>query len=776
MFYNSLLMKKIYSIIILLCLSFSLVAQQFTVSGTVRDSQSGVELVGASVSVVGTAVGTFTDTKGHYSISLTKGSYTIEYSYLGYKDNSVSIQLNDNMRKNVRLASSAINIDNVVISSKAKDYNISSTQVGAQTLSMQEIKMVPVLFGENDVLKTLQLMPGVKSAGEGGCGYYVRGGGSDQNLILLDGAPVYNASHMMGMFSVFNGDAIRDAKLYKGSMSAEFGGRLSSVLDVSMQEGGKEVIHGQGGIGTISSHVEVDGPIQKGKSSFLVAARRTYADVFLKLRRDDSMKGTKLHFYDVNYKLDNVMNEKTKIELSGYIGRDVFMLRDMFGMDGGNITSTLSLIHLPSERFKTVSSLIFSHFDSKMMVDMAIVDAKLKSGIIDLNWKEDFEYRTTNNILRFGENITVHRFQPGELETGMLENPIVLPKQTALEASLYVDNNQNIRDVVKLQYGVRFSNFFRVGKAVEYDYDDEHVVIDSTVYERGELVKYYPNLEPRVSANFRINEVSSIKAAYTRTCQFVHLIQSSTVTMPTDYWMPSSNKVKPQTCSQVSVGYFRNFNDNMYETSAEVYYKKMGNQIDYENGTNIFLNANLEAYLLYGHSRSYGFELFVKKNLGDLTGWVSYSLSKTEKQFQGINSGTWYPVRYDRRHDVSIVAMYELNEKWKFSATWVYATGDAVTYPSGKYTIDGQTVSYYTERNGYRMPAYHRMDLGATYLTSKTERFESLLSFSIYNVYNRKNAYMIYFEPVDEENPDVLQAVKVSLFPIIPSVSWNCKF
>ena len=283
-------------------------------------------------------------------------------------------------------------------------------------------------------------------------------------------------------------------------------------------------------------------------------------------------------------------------------------------------------------------------------------------------------------------------------------------------------------------------------------------------------------MEPRLSANFRLNETSSVKASYTRTCQFVHLIQSSTVAMPTDYWMPSSNTVKPQTCSQVSVGYFRNFNENMYESSVEVYYKKMNNQIDYENGTNLYLNVDLEAYLLYGHSRSYGLELFVKKELGDLTGWISYSLSKSEKQFQGINSGAWYPVRYDRTHDISIVLMYDLNEKWKVSATWVYSTGDAVTYPSGKYTIDGETVSYYTERNGYRMPAYHRMDLGATYLTSKTERFESQLAFSIYNVYNRKNAYMIYFEPVDEEHPEVLQAVKITLFPIIPSVSWNFKF
>lgn len=751
-------------------------AQQFTLSGTVKDVSSGAALVGASVAVVGTETGAFTDGKGFYSFTLKKGSYKIEYSYLGYETVMVDVVVNENMRKNMRLKSSAINIENVVVTAQAQDYNISSTQVGAQTLNMQEVKMVPVMFGENDVLKTLQLMPGVKSAGEGGSGYYVRGGGSDQNLILLDDAPIYNASHMMGMFSVFNGDAIKDAQLYKGSMSAEYGGRLSSVLDVSMQEGNKEAFHGQGGVGTISSRLEVEGPIQKNKSSFLLAGRRTYADIFLKMSRDTSLQQTKLHFFDVNYKLSDVINEKNKLNLSGYIGRDVFKFKDMFGLEGGNISSTLSWINLPSEKAKNTLSLVFSRFDSEISLNMSMLDAALTSGITDLNLKEDCEYRFANNTIRYGGNLTFHRFAPGHLTTSMLDAPIDLAKRTAMEASLYVDNLQNIRDVVKLQYGLRFSNFAELGPITNYEYDSEHEIIDSTVYKRGELVSYYPNLEPRISLNVRIDGNSSIKSAYTRTCQFVHLIQGSTISLPTDYWMPSSNKTKPQTCSQVSVGYFRNFKENMYETSAEVYFKEMKNQVDYETGANLFLNANLEAYLLYGHSHSYGLELFVKKSLGDLTGWISYSLSKSEKQFSGINSGKWYPVRYDRTHDVSIVAMYDFNDKWKGSATWVYSTGDAVTYPSGKYTVDGQTVAYYTERNGYRMPAYHRMDIGVTYLAKKTERFESLWSLSIYNVYNRKNAYMIFFESVDEENPEVLQAVKVTLFPIIPSISWNCKF
>ncbi len=769
-------MKRYYLLHIYLLLSLFSMAQKVTLSGVVKDATSGEPLVGASVAVVGTSIGTFTNEKGFYSIGVAKGTYKVEYSYLGYVAQNIDITLSDALKKNVRLSPDAVKIDNVVVTFTVRDYNISSTQVGVQTLNMQEIKMVPVLFGENDVLKTLQLMPGVKSAGEGGSGYYVRGGGADQNLILLDDAPIFNASHMMGMFSVFNGDAIKDAQLYKGSMSAEYGGRLSSVLDVSMREGGMEAIHGQGGVGLISSRFEIDGPIQRGNSSFLVAGRRTYADLFLKLARDTSLHQTKLYFYDLNFKVSDVIDEKNKLTLSGYIGRDMFKFKDMFGTDGGNATATLSWINLPSNKMKSTTSLIFSRYSSKTTLNMSIADAKLTTGVTDLNLKQEYEYRLTNNTIHYGGNVTFHRFAPGHLTTSMLEQPVDLEKKTAFDANLYIDNLQNIRDVLKLQYGLRFSNFMLVGRATQYEYDANHEKIDSTVFSRGELVDYYPNLEPRVSLTARINSESSIKAAYTRTCQFMHLVQSSTASLPIDYWMPSTNKVKPQTCSQVSAGYFRNFMDNMFETSVEVYWKRMRNQIDYENGTNLFLNANIEAFLLYGHSRSYGIELFAKKNFGDWTGWVSYTLSKSEKQFKEINSGKWFPLRYDRIHDISIVAMYKLNERWQLSASWVYSTGDAVTYPSGKYLVDGEYVSYYTERNGYRMPAYHRLDLGATRTNKKTDRFESSWSFSIYNVYNRKNAYMIYFEQVDEENPDVLQAVKITLFPIIPSVSWDFKF
>lgn len=767
-------MKKIIPFIFLCLCSLCTEAQKYLLSGIVKDASTGKPLVSASVGVEGTTKGTYTDATGHYKIELEKGNYVVEYWYLGYKSFKYSVSLQSNQRKDVALQTEYLEIEKVSVVGQRPDFNVTSTNVGVQTLNMQEIKQTPVLFGENDPLKTLQLMPGVKSAGEGGSGFYVRGGGADQNLILLDEAPVFNASHMMGMFSVFNADALEDVKIYTGSMSSQYGGRLSSVLDVSMREGGQEGIHGQAGIGLISSRFEVDGPIQKGKSSFLVAGRRTYADLFLKLSSDEELRKTKLHFYDVNYKLTQLFGTKDRLTLSGYIGRDVFKFRDMFEMDGGNVTSTLAWIHLGKQRI--VSSLVFSHFNSLMSMNLSMMDASLKSGITNFNWKEDFEYRWETNTLRYGGNVALQSFSPGKLKTSMLEKEVELERRTAVEASVYIDDTQNIRDVLTIQSGLRFSNYFGIGAATYYDYNDEHEVIDSTLFDKGELINHYPFLEPRLSIRYRLNETSSLKASYTRTTQYVHLIQSSTVAMPTDYWMPSTNKTKPQTCSQISCGYFRNFKDNMYESSVELYYKKLNNQTDYENGTNLFLNAHLEAYLLYGHGRSYGAEFFLKKREGALTGWISYCLSKSEKQFQGINSGKWYPVRYDRTHDISIVAMYNFSERWQASASWVYSTGDAVTYPSGKYYIDGEIVSYYTERNGYRMPAYHRMDVGVTYNVPKKKRIESQWSASIYNVYNRKNAYMIYFEPVDEENPDVLQAVKVTLFPIIPSVSWNCKF
>lgn len=764
-------------LLFLLCITLGVSAQKYTISGYVKDASTGEVLIGASIFIIGTNNGAYTNYYGFYSITLEKGNYQVEYSYLGYTSKNMFINLTANKTQNIELGTSVEKLQTVVVSAEARDKNVTSTEMGTQALQMAEIKNIPVLFGENDVLKTIQLMPGVKSAGEGNSGFFVRGGGADQNLVLLDEAPVYNASHMLGFFSVFNGDAIRDVKLYKGNMPAEYGGRLSSVLDIKMKEGNLKTYHTTGGIGVISSRLAVEGPIKKDTSSFIIAARRTYADMFLIFAKDTNLKKTKLYFYDLNLKANYTINENNRVFLSGYFGRDIFKFQDMFGTDWGNATGTLRWVHLFTPKLFLNSTLIYSSFDNVISVNSGMANIDLKMGINDINLKEDFQwYANTKNTVKFGLEAIYHTFNPGELTTDMEGVEISIDNKYALETGLYISNEQTINDFIKLKYGVRFSTFNVMGPGTTFTYNDEHEITDSAVYKGKSIIKTYPALEPRISGTFRLDATSSIKASYTRNNQYVHLIQSSTVSLPMDYWIPSTELTPPQVCSQYSLGYFRNFKENIYETSIEVYYKDLESQIDYENGTNVFLNPNVESYLIFGDGRSYGAEFLVKKNSGDLTGWIGYTLSKTEKKFNELNSGNWFPTRYDRTHDVSIVAMYDFSKRLQVSATWVFSTGDAITFPSGKYQIEGFSVNHYTERNGYRMPNYHRADLGVTYKLNKSEKYESNLNLSVYNVYSRKNAYMIYFEPKDETKPDELQAVKVTLFPILPSITWNFKF
>lgn len=775
---NTINVKKIL-IISFILIQTVVFGQKFTISGYLKDAKTGEELIGASVFVIGTSTGVYTNYYGFYSITLEKGNYKVEYSYMGFSSQTVFIDLTSNKTQNIELSSSAEQIEKVVVTGEARDKNVSSTDMGVQNLQIQEIKTIPVLFGESDILKTIQLMPGVKGAGEGNSGFFVRGGGADQNLVLLDEAPVYNASHMLGFFSVFNGDAIKDVKLYKGSMPAEYGGRLSSVLDIKMKEGNSKEYHANGGIGTISSRLTLEGPIVKNKGSFLISGRRTYADMFLIFAKDTALKETKLYFYDLNMKANYEINDKNRVFLSGYFGRDVFKFQDMFGTDWGNATGTLRWVHLFSPKLFLNSTVIFSNFSNIITVKQSDMNMDLSMGITDYNIKESFQYYlNTNNTIKFGFDVNRHKFNPGKLETNIPGVNIALDKKYALESGIYVSNEQNFNDFIKLKYGLRFSSFNVIGPGTTYTYNDQHEATDTSVYSKNALIKSYPTLEPRFAATFRLNASTSIKASYTRNSQYVHLIQSSTISLPMDYWIPSTENTPPQLCNQYSVGYFKNFKENMFETSLELYYKDLKSQIDYENGTNVFLNPAIESYLLFGRGRSYGTELLFKKNSGKLTGWIGYTWSKTEKKFEGLNDGNWFPARYDRTHDVSVVAMYTFNKKWQASATWVYSTGDAVTFPSGKYEIDGLPVSYYTERNGYRMPNYHRGDLGVTWTTAKTDKFESNLNFSIYNIYSRKNAYMIYFEPTDDitDDPNKLQAVKVTLFPILPSITWNFAF
>jgi len=772
-------MKSVISIILTFLFVFGTQAQEkFTLSGYVTDSLNGEGLIGATIFLPRQGLGTATNNYGFYSLTLPRGSYLIEVSYIGYQPRQIQIEFNENRTKNIDLNSEIKQLDEVVISSIGADENVRSTEMGIAKLNIREVKEIPVIFGEQDILKTIQLLPGVSTSGEGGSGYFVRGGGPGQNLILLDEAPVYNASHLLGFFSVFNSDAIKDVKLFKGGMPAEYGGRLSSVLDVKMKEGNLRKFGFSGGLGLISSRLTIEGPIKKERGSFIISGRRTYADLFLKASSDTLVSNNKLYFYDLNIKGNYKLGENDRLFISGYFGRDVFGYSDYFGFDWGNATATLRWNHLFSSKLFLNSSLIYSNYNYDFFYDEGGYDFKIKSAIRDWNLKEDFQYFISpGNELHFGMKLNYHNFIPGVVNAPQESavNEMELTEKYALETAFYFSQEATLLKNLTLNYGLRFSMFHMLGPGDVYTYSKDGVVNDTTQYYQGELIEDYYGLEPRITGTYRINALNSLKASYIRTHQYIHLLSNTTSTTPMDAWIPSSNNVKPQVGDQVALGYFRNFKENQYEASVELYFKWMQDQIDYRNGADIFLNEQVESQLVFGRGNSYGAELFVKKKSGKLHGWISYTLSKTERMFDEINNGRAFPAKQDRRHDVSIVALYSLGKRWTISGTWVYYTGNAVTFPAGKYKIEGTTVNMYTERNGHRMPNYHRMDFGVTLKGKERKRYESSIDLSIYNLYSRKNAYSIRFEE-DEDDPSRTVAKKLSLFPIVPSITYNFKF
>lgn len=753
--------------------------EKYTISGTIKDKQSGETLIGVSISVKELpTTGTSTNEYGYYSLTLPQGTYTIRFSYLGYQTQSRSVSLNSSSKINIDLENDTKQLNEVVISGTRPDDNIRNPQPGVEKLDMAEINKIPVLMGERDVLKTMQLLPGIKSAGEGNAGFYVRGGGADQNLILLDDALVYNASHLLGFFSTFNSDAIKDVTIYKGGMPAEYGGRLSSVLDIKMNEGNNQKYHVNGGVGLISTKLNVEGPIQKDKSSFLLSGRRTYADMFLKLSGDKNISDNALYFYDLNAKANYIFSDKDRLYLSGYFGRDKLGFQDLFGIDWGNATGTLRWNHLVNDKLFSNTSLIFSDYSYRINLDFSGDEIGITSRIQDWNLKQELEYfPNPRNTIKLGINSTFHTVVPGEISysrTSMFNLP-PLQKRYSWENGLYFSNSWNATDKLEIIYGLRLSAFSILGAGDFYSLNNQREVVDTTSYGTGEFVKTYLNLEPRFSAAWQLNDRSSVKASYARTTQNMHLLSNSTTSNPTDKWVPSSNVIKPQIGDQVSAGYFRNFADNRYEFSLEAYHKHMQNQVDYKNGADITNSDIVQTELLYGKGRAYGIEFFLKKKQGRFNGWVGYTLSKTERLIDGLNENDWYPARQDRTHDISIVGLYDLNPKWTLSASWVYNTGNAVTFPSGKYQVVDQIVFYYTERNGYRMPNYHRLDLGAIWQLKKTERFSSELVFSIYNAYGRENPFIINFRE-NENNPSMTEAYQIALFKMVPAISYNFKF
>lgn len=784
----------ILTILLIVPLGGALQAQntKFTVSGTVKDGSSGEDLAGATVLVKELpGTGAYVNEYGFFSLSLPEGNYTIVFSFIGFDKLEEPVQLDQDRRIEVELELEGGEDNIVTIESEVDNENITSSEMGVVKLNPREIESIPVIFGEKDIMKTIQLFPGVQSAGEGQAGFNVRGGSADQNLILLDEAPVYNASHLLGFFSVFNSDAIRDVELIKGSFPAEYGGRLSSVMDVRMKEGNLKEFHANGGIGLIASRATVEGPFVKDKGSFIVSGRRTYADLFLKLSSDTTLNNTALYFYDLNAKLNYKLGQNDRIFLSGYFGRDEFKLGDSFSFGWGNTTGTLRWNHVFNDKLFSNTSFAYSNYNYKFAINAA--GFSLNSSIQDWTLKQDYQFfMNQNNTLKFGFEGIFHTFIPNEILTegdGGIFNEVEGEEKYGVESAMYVSNEQKVGSRLSLNYGLRFSDFAALGKATVFNYDDAGSILDTTNYASGELIKNYWNLEPRASAVYLLNANNSLKASYSRTNQYVHLLSNSTTSTPTDIWVPSSQRVKPQGADQVSVGYFTNFLDNKISFSAETYFKAMRNVIDYRTGAEVLLNSQVEGDLVFGDGRAYGVELLARKNKGKLTGWLSYTLSRSERQFDAINQGSWFAAKQDRTHDISVVAMYKIRPRLELGATWIYYTGNAVTFPSGKYEFNGNLVNYYTERNGYRMPDYHRFDIGLTLYSKNTKlitddegtekevakRFSSNWNFSVYNAYNRLNAYSIDFRE-SETNPGNTEAVKLSLFGIVPSITYNFKF
>ena len=764
---------------ILTSCSLSLFAQRtFTISGTIKSKRTGETIIGAAIRTINNNKGTTSNEYGFYSLTLAAGSYQLETNAVGHVSDTVSITLDKNIQLPVFLTEEIKTLNNVTVQSIRGGRSISGTQTGVEKLSTADIKNIPVLFGEKDVLKTIQLLPGIKSAGDGQAGFYVRGGSADQNLILLDEANVYNASHLLGFFSTFNSDAIKDITVYKSGMPAQYGGRLSSVLDIKMNDGNNQDYNVSGGIGLISAKLNAEGPIQKDKSSFLITGRRTYADVFLKATSDTTLNRSRLYFYDLNAKANYEFSPKDRVYISGYFGKDNLGVSDQFGILWGNATGTLRWNHIFSSKLFSNTSLIYSNYDYTIYIKSGANDFTVFSQIRDWNLKQDYNLSASpKHNIRFGWSSIYHRVRPGEItasQTSSVNNE-VQQKRYSVESGIYASDTWKATDNISVTYGARLTAFNVLGKGDFYTLNNKGDIIDTTSYNTGDIVKTYWNLEPRLAVGYQFNNSTSLKASYVRNVQNMHLISNSTSSSPTDKWISSNNIIKPEISDQVSLGWYKNLRNDNYELTIETYYKTMQRQIDYRDGADVFTNDAIETQLLYGKGRAYGIEWLLRKKTGKLTGWLSYTLSKTERKIDGINNDDWYNARQDRTHDIALVGIYQLNEKWTLSANWIYYTGDAITFPNGKYTVGGQTVYYYTNRNGYRMPAYHRLDLGATMQLMKKKHWSSELAFSLYNAYGRQNAYTISFRD-NKDDPTKTEAVQTALFRWIPSVSYNFKW
>ena len=796
---NTLVFNKYIILALLTCsISFSQ-NQKINISGYVKSNDSGETLIGANVVIKSLKVGCTTNNYGFFSFSLDSADYLLETSYIGYENQSISVSKSSNDVV-FNLKPTSYITDEVTLKAKKEDANIKNADIGKIEIDVEQVDQIPVLMGEKDILKTIQLLPGVQSGSEGSSGFYVRGGGPDQNLILLDEAVVYNASHLFGFFSVFNSDAINNMDLVKGTMPANYGGRLSSVLDINMKDGNNKKYGATGGIGLISSKLTIEGPIKKDTSSFIISARRTYFDVLAKPFIDTTaFSGSSYFFYDLTTKANYQLSKKDKLFISGYFGRDVFNFNsDDWGfkmnMPWGNATASLRWNHLFSSKLFMNTSLIFSDYKYELNMtqdldSLPTTETSLFSGIRDWNLKNDFSYYPNpKHKIKFGSNYVFHKFNPtsfsGSYDNLDLEQII---NYYAHEYGLYVNDEFDVNERLLLNFGLRYSGFTQVGPFERQVKDDSgqigQVSTDTTIiYDKGEIVEMYGGFEPRFSLRYLFNESSSLKFGFIQNYQYLHLTSVASSSLPTDVWLPSSDVVQPQFGRQISLGYFKNFSDNIYETSFELYYKKMENLVEYNEGympgVSIGLD-NIDNNLTFGDGKSYGFEIFTAKRRGNLNGWVGYTYSKTTRQFDNLNNGNWYYAKYDRPHDLSVVLNYQISDRLNLSSVFVYASGNSLTIPKSMYIIDGNLITEWGDLNSYRMDPYHRMDVALTLKNKPQKKFSSSWTLSVYNVYNRKNPYFIYFETEGllggTENVEI-KAQQVSLFPIIPSISWNFNF
>ncbi|RSK41537.1 TonB-dependent receptor [Mangrovimonas spongiae] len=791
-------MKHLFLMLFLLSSIYSQSQEKFTLSGTIKDSTNGETLLGATVYLKDTSIGSITNEYGFFSLTALKGNYTLIISYVGYESYSQELTLNKDQKLNIELKASSTALDEVIITAEESEMvSIRKPQMSVSKLNSKTIKEMPAVLGEVDVVKSIQLLPGVTNNGEGSAGFHVRGGAADQNLVLLDEAIIYNTSHFFGFFSVFNADAIKNIKLYKGDIPAKYGGRVSSVLDVRQKDGNSKQFELNGGIGLISSRLAAESPLFKDKGSFLVAGRASYAHLFMPLIEE--VEDDKISFYDLNLKTNYELNKNNRLYLSGYFGRDVFNLSKIIENNYGNATGNLRWNHVFNDKLFSNLSFIYSKYDYQILLDFIELD--WTADITNLNLKYDLGYYVNNNLkLDFGISGLTYNVNPGEVKPASESssiNYLKLDEKRAFEGAAYISAEHQITDKLTVNYGLRYSAFSRLGgQSITHYVNNQPVIYNSDlgIYERGEeagetyyskskSIKIFGNFEPRLGLSYQLNELSSVKASYTKSTQYLHLLSNTSSVTPLDVWTPSGEYIKPQISNQFALGYYKTFKDNTYALELETYYKHVDNRIDYIDGSSLIGNNNIETEILNGEARAYGLEVLFRKNKGNFTGWLAYTLSKSEQRAlggnaggPGINNGDWYNTPYDRTHDISLTGVYKLNDKWRFSSNFVFQTGRPVTYPNGQYTYEGLSVATYSNRNEDRLPAYHRLDISATFIPNKNsdKRWKSEWVFGIYNVYNRKNAASVSFNQNRETGLN--EATRISIFGLIPSVTYNFKF